>query len=89
MVEPESHIGCLSGLLGLFEANVSFGFSEVVVVGVAGEDHGPVDGQFVVVSDDYEGAFVFVGSHVSGFDHFPGGHEGLEAGGGLGAVGLV
>ena len=79
----------MSGLLGLGEAGVCFGFSEVVVVGVAGEDHGPVDGQFVVLSDYDEGAFVFVGSHVAGLDHFARGYESLQAGGGFGAVGLV
>ena len=77
-VAPDTELGIIFGRV-----------SEVVVVGVSGEDHGPVDGQFVVLAYDDEDAVVLVGAHIAGFDHLAGGDEGLESGGGLGSVGLV
>ena len=61
----------------------------VVMMGVAGEDHVPVERQMIVLSYDDHDAVVLVRAHVPGFDHLASGYEGLEAGGDLGAVGLV
>ena len=53
------------------------------------EDHGPVHRQLVVLAFHDQDAVVLVRAHVAGFDHLAGGNEDLEAGGGLGAVGLI